>query len=178
MSDPEHPPTDTADASAAEPVEPVEPVVGPPRPSLRAVGIWVLATGVAVALDGVIGGLVLVVVAAVLLAGFPKRVLGALGVGLLALVPVAVVIDGIPTSADVSPAFVLRSLVPHHLMFAGLVLVSAFALLDLAPHLRQWADGEQVPQNDGPPLGTVAGAVVVALVAVGAVAACLAVLGA
>lgn len=176
---PPPPPTPVSPVSGdiGDPAPGAAPTPAPARASLRAAGAWVLLVGVAVALDGMIGGLALVVVAAVLLAGLPTRLLGALGVGLLVLVPVAVVVDGIPTGGEISPAFVLRSLVPHHLTFAGLVLVCAYALIDLAPHLRQWAAAERAPQDDGPPLGVVLGAVVVALVAVGAVAACASVLG-
>ena len=151
---------------------------GPPRPSWRAVGGWILLVGVAVALDGLVGGLTLVVIAAVLLAGLAPRVIGALGVLLLVLAPIAVVVEGVPSASEISPAFVSRSLLPHHLTFAGLVLVSAFALLDLVPHLRDWAGGERPPQDDGPPLGAVLGTVVVVVVALGALAACWAVLGA
>jgi hypothetical protein len=133
---------------------------------------------VAVALDGIVGGLTLVVVAAILLAGLPTRVIGALGVLCLALVPVAIIIDGIPSDREISPALITRSLLPHHLAFAGVVLVRAFALIDLAPHLRAWAASEAPPQDDGPPLGAVVGTAVVAVVAVGAVLACRAVLGA
>jgi hypothetical protein len=142
------------------------------------VGAWVLVAGVAVALDGLVGGLALVLVAAVLLADLPTRVLGALGVLCLALVPVAIIADGVPSAREISPAVVTRSLVPHHLAFAGVVLVGAFALIDLAPHLRAWAAGGPPPQEDGPPLGTTVGAIVVAVIAVGAVLACRAVLGA
>lgn len=151
---------------------------GPARPSWRAVAIWLVVTGVAVAIDGLVGGLALVFIAAVLLAGLPTRIIGGVGVALLAAVPVAIVLAGVPSDSDVSPAFVTRSLVPHHLTFAGLILVCAFALLDLAPHLRAWAQAEHPPQDDGPPFGTVIGGVLVGIVAVGAVAACWAVLGA
>ena len=150
--------------------------VGPTRPSLRAVGAWLLLIGVAAALDGLVGGLTVVVVAAVLLAGLPTRLLGLLGVLCLAGAPIAVMVRGVPTSEEISPAFVVRSLLPHHLTFAGLVLVCAFALIDLAPHLRDWADLPRAAQDDGPPLGALVGTVVVVLVAVGALAACAAVL--
>ncbi|MGN6696360.1 MAG: hypothetical protein ACTHN0_19435, partial [Aquihabitans sp.] len=115
------------------------PRTEPVRPSLRAVGAWLLLIGVAVALDGLVGGLTVVFVAAVLLAGLPTRLIGGLGVLLLALAPVAFLVEGVPTASDVSPAIVIRSLLPHHLTVAGLVLGSAFALIDVAPHLRAWA---------------------------------------
>jgi hypothetical protein len=149
-----------------------------PRPSGWAIGAWVLLTGVAVALDGLVGGLTLVLVAAVLLAGLPVRLIGALGVLCLVLVPVAVIVDGIPSAQEVSPELITRSLLPHHLAFAGVVLVCAFAVIDLLPHLRDWAVAETPPQDDGPPLGAAVGAIVVAAIAVGALVACRAVLGA
>ena len=143
---------------------------------MRAVIAWLVLTGIAVALDGLVGGLALVVVAAVVLAGLSPKVLGALGTVLLVLVPVAIFIRGVPTAAEVSPAFVTRSLVPHHLTFAGLILVCAGALLDVWPHLVDYAAADHHDQRDGPPLGTVFGAAVVLVVAVGAVLACMAVL--
>ena len=157
--------------------DPVAPS-GPARPGARAVAIWLVLAGLAVALDGVVGGLTLVFIAAVLLAGAPIRIIGGAGVALLVLAPIAFLIEGIPSAASVSPALVTRSLLPHHLTFAGLVLVSAFALLDLAPHLGTWAAAERPRPDDGPPLGTVVGIAVVAVVAFGAVVACRAVLGA
>lgn len=174
-----------ASETAADPVEATDagepstsPGASPVRPSLRSAGLWLLLVGGAIALDGLVGGLALVFVAAVLLAGLAPRVLGAVGVALLALAPVAFLIEGIPTSRTISPQIVLRSLLPHHLTFAGLVLVSAYAIVDLLPHLRSWAAAERTPQDDGPPLGAVAGVVVVAAVGLGALLACRAVLGA
>jgi hypothetical protein len=153
-------------------------VTGPARVSWRAVAAWLVVAGAAIAIDGLVGGLAMVFVAAVLLAGISTRVIGAVGVALLAAAPVAILVEGVPSQSSVSPAFVSRSLVPHHLTFAGLILVGAFALIDLAPHLRAWAEGEHPAQDDGPPLGTVGGVVAVVVVAVGALAACWAVLGA
>jgi hypothetical protein len=159
----------------AEPVEDA-PRSQPVRPSLRAVGAWLLVIGVAVALDGLVGGLAVVFVAAVLLAGLPTRLIGGVGVVLLALAPVAFLLEGVPTASDVSPALVIRSLLPHHLTFAGLVLCSAFALIDLAPHLQAWAAADRPDQDDGPPLGVALGAMVVCVVAIGALLTCRAVL--
>lgn len=173
MTSPDLTPEADVPAPDEAPVAPVRP-----RPRARSIGIWLVLTGLAVALDGLVGGLTLVVVAAVLLAGLSIRVLGGLGVALLVLAPIAFLVEGVPTAADISPAVVTRSLLPHHLTFAGLVLVGAFAVLDLAPHLQAWASAERAPQDDGPPLGAVGGVVVVAAVAIGALLACLAVLGA
>ena len=151
---------------------------GPVRPSGRAVGGWLVLIGIAGALDGPVGGIALVVVAAVLLAGLPIRLIGGLGVVLLALTPVAIIVGGIPSSSETSPVIVTRSLIPHHLTFAGLVFVSAYALIDLIPHMHVWATAQRPAQDDGPPLGVIAGAVVFCVVALGALAACRAVLGA
>ncbi|MCU1370919.1 MAG: hypothetical protein JWO77_2113 [Ilumatobacteraceae bacterium] len=150
----------------------------PARPSWQAALAWLVLAGVAVAIDGVVGGLAFVAIAAVLLAGLPTRLIGGLGVLLLIGAPIAIVIEGVPTDSGVSPAFVTRSLLPHHLAFAGLILVCAFALIDLAPHLRAWAEGDHPAQDDGPPFGTAIGVALVAAVAVGALVACWAVLGA
>ena len=67
-------------------------------------------------------------------------------------------------------------MVPHHLTFAGLVLVSAGALLELGPHLAGWAASSRTEPDGGPPLGTAVGIAVTAIVVVGAVAACVGVL--
>lgn len=160
-------PADDAGRGAAPPL--------PVRPSWRAVVGWLLLVGAAVALDGLVGGLALVFVAAVLLAGASTRIIGGVGVALLVAAPVAILIEGLPSESQVSPAFVTRSLLPHHLTFAGLVLVCAFALIDLIPHLRAWAAGSHPARNDGPPLGTALGVAITAVVAVGALAACAAV---
>ncbi|HWJ96504.1 MAG TPA: hypothetical protein VNQ33_00010 [Acidimicrobiales bacterium] len=179
MTSPETSPEAVPDPSSGSSSDPVpDPVLvpGPVRPSLRAIGAWLLIIGLAVALDGLVGGLAVVFVAAVLLAGLPTRVIGGLGVLALALAPVAFLVEGVPSASDVSPALVIRSLLPHHLTFVGLVLVSAFALIDLAPHLRSWASAERRAQDDGPPLGAALGAVVVGAVALGALLACRAVL--
>lgn len=173
MTAPDLTPDPVVDDDPAEPARP-----GPARPSWRSIALWLVATGAAVAIDGAVGGLALVFVAAVVLAGAPARIIGAVGVVLLAAAPIAVLVEGIPSDADVSPLFVTRSLLPHHLTFAGLILVCSFALIDLAPHLRDWAEGDHPTQEDGPPFGTVAGVAVVAIVAIGAVAACVAVLSA
>ena len=166
------------DASAGPATGAAPNHVGPVRPSWRAIVAWIVLIGVAAALDGLVGGLTLVVVAAVLLAGLSPRLVGGLGVVLLVLAPIAFLVEGLPTERTISPTIVTRSLLPHHLVFAGLVLVCAFALIDLAPHLRAWATAERTPQDDGPPFGTVVGALVVGVVAVGALLACRAVLGA
>lgn len=178
-SDPADPAIDpgTADPGAVDGADLGEPV-GPPRPTLKAAGVWLVLTGLAVALDGIVGGLTMVVIAAVLLAGASIRLLGGLGVALLALAPIAFLVEGVPTASTISPVLVTRSLLPHHLTFSGLVLVSAFALLDLGPHLQAWASAERPVPDDGPPLGTALGIAVVAVVAVGALLACRAVLGA
>lgn len=145
----------------------------------RSVGSWTVLLGAAVLLDGVVGGLVVVVVGAVALARLPWRILGGLGVVALVAVPLVVLGLGLPATDEVSPTFVSRSLAPHHLAFAGLVWVGAWAVLDLLPHI---AAAAAAPHPDDPrPAPTsrrrrLAGAVLVAVVAVGAVAASVAVL--
>ena len=163
---------------AAPASEPTTSSGEPLRPSARAVIGWIVLIAVGAALDGLVGGLTVVAVAAVLLAGLSTRLIGGAGVVLLLLVPVAIIIEGLPANSEISPEIVTRSLLPHHLAFAGLILVCAFALIDLAPHLRAWASAERAPQDDGPPLGTVVGALLVAAVVVGAILACRAVLSA
>jgi hypothetical protein len=107
-----------------------------PRLSRRGFVAWVLLTGIAVALDGPTGAAVGVLVLAVFLADAPRRVIGAAGVLALVAAPVAVLVRGVPTDEDVSPAFVTGSLWPHHLVFAGVALLATFVVLDLWDHLR------------------------------------------
>lgn len=142
--------------------------------ALAPVGGWLLFAGACTALAGVAGLAAAVVVAAVLLARLPHRVLGALGVVALAAVPLVVVGRGLPSEAEVSPFFVSGSLWPHHLAFGGLVLVGAWAVLDVR---RRLAGGTLDPVPAPPPRPPLAiGVAIVALVALGAVAATLAVL--
>ncbi|MCB1038466.1 MAG: hypothetical protein KDA94_02865 [Acidimicrobiales bacterium] len=152
-------------------------------PSLRAGGAWLVFAAVAVALDGAVGGAVAVAVAAILLAGLPRTVLGGAGVAALAAVPVAVLANGLPADDEVSPEFVVGSLWPHHLMFVGLVLVGTWAVLDTAA--RRHADREAgrepaVPDERSTPgqLPRPVAWAVLAMVVVGAVAASAAVLAA
>lgn len=167
--------------TAEVPVDPEAPtpdgVVVPRGPSARAVGGWLVLLGAAVALDGVVGGLAAVVIAALVLARLPLRVLGALGVAALVATPIAVLAQGLPATDEVSPSFVTRSLLPHHLVFAGLVWVGTWAVLDLLPHLV--APSEVPDADDGPPTSRarrLAGTALTAAVAVAALAACVAVL--
>ncbi len=156
-----------------------ETELGRALPSARSLGAWLVLLGVAVALDGLVGGLVAVVVGAVLLARLPARILGALGSVALLAVPITVVIQGVPTPAEVSPAFVTRSLVPHHLTFAGLVWAGAWAVLDLLPHLVSSPEPTEVvagAAGSAAPVDRVLAVVLVLVVAVGAVLACAAVL--
>lgn len=156
------------------------------RLGLAAIAAWFLFAGVCFALDGAVGIAVAVVVAAVVLARLPRRWLGALGLAALVAAPASVLLDGLPSPAEVSPGFVTRSLLPHHLTFAGFALVSAWVVLDLAEHLRVTArdallhdDDVAVPDGQRPqevgsdvePLGHVGWPVRLALLAVvGAVA--------
>jgi hypothetical protein len=139
------------------------------------VGAWLVLAGACIALDGAVGGAVAVAIAAVVLADLPRRLLAVAGVVALLAVPVAVIARGLPTDDEVSPAFVVGSLVPHHLMFAGLVLVGTWAVLDRRAHPRLGA-GDAAP-GAPPPLPIAIGVALVVVVALGAVAASIAVLG-
>lgn len=149
-------------------------MTGDRRGALAPVGAWLLLAGACTALAGLAGLATAVVVAAVLLARLPHRVLGALGVAALAAVPVVVLGRGLPSEGEVSPFFVAGSLWPHHLAFAGLVLVGAWAVLDLRVRLAASPPDAVPAPPPRPPL--VVGVVLVAVVAVGATVATLAVL--
>ena len=74
------------------------------------------------------------------------------------------------------PAFVSRSLVPHHLAYTGLALVSVWAVIDLSAALRSrrfTVAAQEAPDDERVRPAAVA---LVGLVAVGALAASWAVL--
>ena len=156
------------------------------RGALRPVAAWLGLIGLCVVLNGVAGAAVAVLVGALLLAKAPLRWLGIAGVVALAVVPIVVLGGGLPSAGEVSPSFVSRTLVPHHLTFAGLVLVSTWAVLELVPHLgdrRSSGDGTGAPgpasRGEDPGAARarlVAGLLLVGAVAVGAVVAVQAVL--
>jgi hypothetical protein len=107
------------------------------------------------------------------------------GVAALVAVPVVVVVaGGVPTESQVSPAFVTRSMWPHHLAFVGLALVCAAAVLELLPALRGLrragiVHADEVDPVHRAPFGTLPDLArygVVAIVAVGLLASCVAVL--
>lgn len=106
------------------------------RPSSSAVLVWIAFALTAGALDGYAGGAAAVLVAAVGLARLPAEWLGRVGVACLALAPVSVLVDGLPSDATVSPGFVTRSLTPHHLVFGGFSLLAAWIVIDVRRHLR------------------------------------------
>jgi hypothetical protein len=154
---------------------------------------WAALAVVATALDGAAGAVAAVLVAAALLAGARPRAIGIAGVLALVATPLLVVLDGVPSTAEVSPGFVSRSLWPHHLTFVGFVLIGASVVVELGPALRahladapgaEGGDDHAPPAPDAPgsgPLGRTSPAVRIALVAAtaaGALAACVAVLGA
>ena len=160
----------------AEPSEVVAGGATRSRPSTRAIGAWLLLAGACTALDGAVGAGIAVLVAAVLLAQLPRRILAWFGVAALLAVPAFLLVRGLPAREEVSPAFVVGSLVPHHLAFAGVVLVSVAALLDLVDRERDGAARDPVVEVPArPPLAVAV--VVCALTAVGALLATLAVLG-
>lgn len=164
-----------------------DPAERPPdRPfDARSLGRWLLLLGTCVVLGGLPGAAVAVVVAAVRLARLPDRLLGALGVLALLIVPAVVVAGGLPGPSTVAPTFVSDSLVPHQLTFAGLALVSIWAIVDLAGHLRRERGSDLAPDVDavaaeggartGPLLGRWLGPALVVVIAVGALAASVAV---
>lgn len=152
------------------------------RPLLPAAGLWLATAGILVALDGPVGAAVAVGIAAVVLAGLPRSVLALVGVVLLASVPIAVLVNGLPADDEVSPQFVVGSLWPHHLTLAGLVLLGSYVVLDVAAQRRAEVAAGRGPTPDGDDLpGPVPRPVawaLLAIVAIGAVAASLAVLAA
>lgn len=129
--------------------DPTAPAAPTPQPVLtRAdLGALVGAAAAAGALDGLIGCISVVTIAVVLLARLPRRLIGLIGVASLAGVPVAVVVQGVPDDASVSPAFVSASMWPHHLAFIGMFLVGVGAVLDVAPQLRS-RDGAGEPAGE------------------------------
>jgi hypothetical protein len=145
-------------------------------PTRSGIGSWCALLGVAVFLGGWMGGVGAVVVAVVVLADLPKRVIGVVGVASLVCVPLFVLLAGLPARSEVSPAFVNASLWPHRLAFVGLLLVGTWAILDLLPHLRREAEEAPPAPVPAPVPPTFLAVVLVLLVAAGAVAASLAVL--
>lgn len=134
----------------------------------RRVALWAALVAGAVFLDGLVGAAVVLVVAAVLVAGAPRQVLGGLGVVALFGALVAQLALGVPSPSEVSPDLVSRSLLPHHLTFVGLVLVGAWAVLDLVPHRAPAQEAPSAPT--AAPVPRAAGWALVAVVAVGALA--------
>ena len=163
-----------SEETAPEATGPERDAVAPGR-RWSAVGGWVALVGGCLLLDGLVGGAVALVVAAVVAARLPPRVLGLLGAAAMAGAIAAVLVGGVPAEVDVSPAFVGRSLVPHHLTFAAFVLVGSWVVLDLVGHLRADPAGEPIAAPSGAPPRWVAVAVV-AVVAVSAAVASAAVL--
>ena len=141
-----------ADRVVPAPVE-GEPARQLARPSGRVALVFLALLVVAAALDGSVGGAVVVFVGAVLLAGLPLDVLGRVGVVALALVPLILIVQGVPTAASVSPAFVSHTMLPHHLAFIGISLVSAGAVLDLVPHLAGGSTAVPAIHDDPGPVG-------------------------
>lgn len=174
-------PTDADDAADGAPdVAPTVDRVATPRGVLA----WVGLVLVLAALDGLPGTVAALVVGVIVLARLPRRWIGLTGVAALVAVPAVVVAGGVPTEAGVSPAFVIRSMWPHHLAFVGLALVCTAAVLELLPSLRALRvaavvhDDERDPTHRAP-FGSWAAWLcwsVTAVVAVGLLVACVAVL--
>lgn len=158
-----------------------------PRPSVATRGgaaAWVGLLALTFVLDGLPGTTAALVVGVVVLARLPRRWIGRVGVAALVAVPAVVVAGGVPTEAQVSPAFVSRSMWPHHLAFVGLALVCTAAVLELLPSLRGLRRAGVVHADDTDPahrvpfarLPDAARLAVVAVVAVGLLVSCVAVL--
>jgi hypothetical protein len=81
---------------------------------------WVIFAGALVAFDGLVGLAVATAVGVALWLGQSPRHLLVAGAVLLALVPIAVLIHGLPSPDAVGPGFVLENKIANHLAFAGL----------------------------------------------------------
>ncbi len=104
-----------------------------------AIGSIVVAAGL---LDGLVGLVVGALVAAGVVAfGVRGRALLGVAVGAMALVPVAMLVSGLPTAASLSPRMVLDARVAHHLAFAALVLLVVGTLRD---------EGDERDERSGP----------------------------
>lgn len=121
------PATEADDVAALVPVE--RPSLRSSLPAWRTLVAWLVITGVVVALDGWTGLVVGVGIGAALLAGVRPRALSAAGVVCAALVPVWILSRGSVTTEDVTPALVVESLLPHHLAFSALVLLTVSVVL-------------------------------------------------
>lgn len=168
------------------PAPPAEEVAPPAERvvTLRGVAAWLALVVVLGALDGLPGTAAALVVGAVVLARLPRRWIGLVGLAALVAVPVVVVAGGVPTEAQVSPAFVTRSMWPHHLAFVGLALVCTTAVLELLPSLRGLRRAGVVHADDADPVHRAPFAALpgwaryaaVATVAIGLLVSCVAVL--
>lgn len=139
MTEPTEPTEVAGAAEVAEVAEqPADHVRAPAERAATARGVaaWLALVVLLGALDGLPGTSAALVVGVVVLARLPRRWIGLVGVAALVAVPAVVVAGGVPTEAQVSPAFVTRSMWPHHLAFVGLALVCAAAVLELLPSLR------------------------------------------
>lgn len=151
--------------------------------SWRGAAAWSVLAVVLVLLDGWVGATVAILVAAAIVARVSMRVVGGVGVALLTAAAALVLADGLPRPSELSPAFVARSLVPHHLTFAGLALLSVAVVLDSLPHLVRARPATTPRPVDGrgrrigtpAPVPVAVGVALVAIVALGAAAACWAV---
>ncbi|MCU1452079.1 MAG: hypothetical protein JWN46_225 [Acidimicrobiales bacterium] len=139
-------------------------------PSGRAVLAWAATMVVLGLLDGWVGLMVGMGIASVLVAGFPTRSLGWLGVAAWIAVPLEVVVHGLPKRSQVAPSFVSGNLVAHHLAFTGFALLVVSAVLARPPEPHPLVDRGPDPG----PLGLASARVrwaLLAAVAVGALVA-------
>lgn len=108
-------------------------------PAPRSLLVWTALLVLGVLLDGGWGAVPAFVVAIVAAARLERSVLGAIGVFFVALAGLGVLLESTGTAADVHQDFVLRNLVPHHLMFIGLALVMTKVALE---------SGSETPADD------------------------------
>ena len=153
-----------------------QPAPGRARRARLEVAVLAVLALVAIALGGFVGVAVVVVVAAVVLSGTRLDVLGGLGVALLVAAPLVVLVNGLPSDGEVSPGIVTETLVPHHLVFAGLALVCTWVIVDVGPR-RVREPRNEASVDEAPPGGPLwVRRAVFATVVVAAVAATLGVL--
>lgn len=139
----------------------------------RSVGIFLILAGVGLALDGFVGAGSAVFVAAVILAGLPRRHVGLAGVIALALTPLAVLVQGLPDDNEVSALFVTDAMIAHHFVFVGFALLASWVVMDVRASLGETIT--ELPSDPEDPMpkplalaviGVVAALAVVASVAV------------
>lgn len=100
------------------------------RPTSRQFLAWLALCAVLTSLDGITGSVVGLGLGVAFEAGQSPRRLTLIGAGLLCLVPVAVLLHGLPSARTVSLDFVVDNTAADHLAFAGVAVVVVSLLLD------------------------------------------------